>query len=262
MYKMTFKPMTVNSRACLYGDGLFETIAYRNGQLQRWSLHWARLQMGLQRLHYPALSEDTLLSQIQPSLANLNDDAIIRLTVTRTGARGYRATMDMEVLLDVQVLPMPTQRWHGRGVHARWCATTWAQQPLLAGIKHLNRLEQVLARSEWTETDIEEGLVCDTSNHVISGTMSAVLLRQHNHVLVADISSTGINSVARQWVLSQLPALGVTFSVKRLTKEDVTQSHEILLMNSVQGVGYIETLAGFNPQSHLLCDQLRALWDN
>lgn len=254
--------MTLPTRACLYGDGLFETIAYRKGQLQRWSLHWARLQMGLQRLRYPLLTEETLLAQIQPILAALTDDAVVRLTVTRAGARGYRASVDMDIVTDIQVSPIPTSLWHGRGVKTRWCETRWAQQPLLAGIKHINRLEQVLARSEWIEADIEEGLVCDTAGHVISGTMSAILVRCKQQVLIADISQTGIASVARQWALAQLPSLGCSLSVTSLTRADVVQADEVLLMNAIQGVGYVSQLEGFHAKSHSLCDELCALWDN
>jgi 4-amino-4-deoxychorismate lyase len=233
------------SRSCLYGDGLFETMAYRGGDLRYWSYHWSRLQQGLQRLLYPIVSEVDVLAVLQPQLDALTTDAVIRLTVTRRGARGYRVTPDAQVDIDVQVSPFPTQCWHGRNIKARWCTTTWAQQPLLAGIKHLNRLEQVLARSEWTDVSIEEGLVCDTAGHVISGTMSSLLVRHGKRVFAADIRQVGIDSVARRVVMNTLPELGYSLQVRNLSRQDIMNADEIVMMNSIQGVGFISECDGF-----------------
>lgn len=236
---------TLVLRSCLYGDGLFETMAYRAGELRYWSYHWARLQQGLLRLLYPKVSEMDVLAVLQPQLDVLITDAVIRLTVTRCGARGYRAMPDAQIDIDVQISPFPTQRWHGRGIKTRWCTTTWAQQPLLAGIKHLNRLEQVLARSEWTDTRIEEGLVCDTAGSVISGTMSALLVRYGQIVFAADTSQTGIDSVARRVVMHALPELGYSLKMRSLSPQDVINADEVVMMNAIQGVGFICECDGY-----------------
>lgn len=226
-------------RSCLYGDGLFETMSYRSGQLLYWSYHLARLQQGLRRLLYPTVTEAQIMAVLEPKLAVLTEDAVVRLTLTRRGERGYRAVPDAQVDVDVQISTFPMQRWHGRGIKARWCATTWAQQPLLAGIKHLNRLEQVLARSEWTDTSIEEGLVCDTAGHVISGTMSSLLVRHGRRVFAANISQVGIDSIARKVVIKALPALGYTIEIRNLSCQDVMSADELLVMNVIQGVGFV-----------------------
>jgi 4-amino-4-deoxychorismate lyase len=232
-------------RSCLYGDGLFETMAYRAGELRYWSYHWARLQQGLLRLLYPKVSEMDILAVLRPQLDALTTDAVIRLTVTRRGARGYRAMPDAQIDIDVQISPFPAQRWHGRGIKTRWCTTTWAQQPLLAGIKHLNRLEQVLARSEWTDTTIEEGLVCDTVGNVISGTMSALLVRHGQTVLATDLTQTGIDSVARRVVMHALPELGYSLQMRSLSRQDIINADEVIMMNAIQGVGFITECDGY-----------------
>jgi 4-amino-4-deoxychorismate lyase len=185
------------------------------------------------------------LAVLQPQLDALTTDAVIRLTVTRRGARGYRAMSDAQIDIDVQISPFPTQRWHGRGIKTRWCTTTWALQPLLAGIKHLNRLEQVLARSEWTDTAIEEGLVCDTAGNVISGTMSAILVRYGQTVLAADLTQTGIDSVARRVLMHALPELGYSLQIRSLSPQDVMNADEVVMMNTIQGVGFIAESDGF-----------------
>ena len=247
-------------RSCLYGDGLFETMAYRSGQLRYWSYHWMRLQLGLQRLLYPNVSEEQVIAVLQPQLDMLREDAVIRLVVTRSGVRGYRVLPEAEIEIQVQVSLFPMQRWHGRSIKARWCTTTWAQQPLLAGIKHLNRLEQVLARSEWTDANIEEGLVCDTAGHIISGTMSALLVRHGQSILAADISRTGIDSVARRVVLEALPALGYVVDIRQLTRDDILLADEVVVMNAVQGIAFISECADYTGTSNQLVEQVLAFF--
>lgn len=250
----------VQPRSCLYGDGLFETMVFRAGHLCWWSHHWLRLQTGLKRLGYPVLDEQRVWQSLTPVLTTLTQDSLIRLTVTRMGQRGYRAETDAEMLIEVQASPLPAQVWHGQGIKARWCKTTWAQQPLLAGIKHMNRLEQVLARSEWSDSTIAEGLVCDTQGQVISGSMSAILLRFGKTVLAADITQTGIDSVARRVVMEALPQLGYEPMVQALSKKDVMMSDEVLVMNVVQGVGSIAELDGVTFSEVSLTETLNPLW--
>ncbi len=248
------------ARSCLYGDGLFETLSYYAGRLQFWHYHWSRLQSGLQRLRYPIVTEAQVLAVLQPIVAAQTSNVVLRLVVTRRGARGYRALPEAQVDIEVQVSPFPAHPWHGRGIKARWCTTTWAQQPLLAGIKHLNRLEQVLARSEWTDTQIEEGLVCDTTGHLISGTMSAVLLRHGQRVLAADLSQTGIDSVARRVVMDALPELGYSLQMRPLMRQDVLGADEVLFMNVVQGVGFVVQCDDYMGRSTVLTQQLMPLF--
>ena len=231
------------NRACLYGDGVFETMRLTAGRIAFWSHHWQRLQTGLRRLGFPILTEHECMLALAPALAE-DQDAVLRVSISRDGLRGYRYSNDANIIIDVQRSSLPTNIWHGQSLKVRWCQTRWAQQPLLAGIKHLNRLEQVLARSEWTDASIAEGLVCDTQGQVISGTMSALLLRFGQTVLAADITQTGIDSVARRVVLDYLPSLGYEVQVQSLSKKDVLMADELLLMNVVQGIGNVSDCDG------------------
>lgn len=249
------------NRACLYGDGVFETMRLTAGRIAFWSHHWLRLQTGLRRLGFPDLSEQALMSALAPALVE-DKDAVLRVTISRDGIRGYRYSHDANLIIDVQRLSLPTTIWHGQSLKVRWCQTRWAQQPLLAGIKHLNRLEQVLARSEWSDTCIAEGLVCDTQGQVISGTMSALLLRFGETVLAADISQTGIDSVARRVVLDALPSMGYEVQVQSLSKKDVLMADELLLMNVVQGIGSVASCDGVSFSDARLAQTLFPWWQD
>ncbi|MCI4410274.1 MAG: aminodeoxychorismate lyase [Thiotrichales bacterium] len=247
-------------RSCLYGDGLFETLVFRNGRLQFWSYHWQRLQTGLHRLQFPFVTEDEVMAAIEPAIQAGEDAAIIRLSITRTGQRGYRIAPSAETVIEVLRTPLTGWGWHSTALKVYCCKTRWAQQPLLAGIKHLNRLEQILARSEWTDADIAEGIVCDTQGNIISGTMSGLLVRVGQTVFVPDISQTGIDSIARQWVISQLPALGFTPIVQSIRMADVLMADEVLLMNVVQGIACAKMVGDVVVAESTLTQILAPLW--
>lgn len=229
------------SRACLYGDGLFETIAFRQGELLFWQDHWQRLKDGLIRLHYADRSdadsnEESILSYLHTHISHPTQDQVIRLSISRLGQRGYRIPQNGQWAIDVQCSPFPENRWDSKTINVCWCQTTWARQPLLAGIKHLNRLEQVLARSEWQDPSIAEGLVCDTEGYVISGTMSGLAWRKDQTIFASDLSQTGIASTARKRFLQQKQSEGYTIVLGYFLPEAIMQADEVWLMNAVQGI--------------------------
>lgn len=256
------QPQPESDRACLYGDGLFETMALVDGGIAFWSLHWARLARGLAALHFPALNETEIFEALLPALAVAEDweRGVLRLSVSRAGVRGYRISADARVVIQVQLSPWPTQVWHGQQLTLRWCQTRWAQQPLLAGIKHLNRLEQVLARSEWSDDQVAEGLVCDTAGQVVSGTQSALLLRHGQRVLASDLQACGIDSVARRAVMNRLPGLGYEVVVQPLTVEQVLTADEVWVMNAIQGIGLVARIEDHVVPDDCLGQELVRVW--
>lgn len=243
------------SRACLYGDGLFETILIVNSQPRFWSTHWKRLSMGLDRLGFMPIDEQDVIDKIANVLSSQSlRSGIVRLSISREQSqRGYRVSPTAQTIIDIQCFSLAS-RWHGKQIAARWCKTQWAQQPLLAGIKHLNRLEQVLARNEWHDDAIEEGLVCDTTNHVISGTMSALLMRKGNQLFAADLSQTGVASIAREEALVALTAHHYQVHIKPLTKAEILSADELVMMNTIQGIAHVKQLDGhvYTEDSQLL----------
>lgn len=169
--------LSAQDRGLLYGDGLFETIAIRNGAPLRWERHLQRLMLGCERLGIPCPDVTTLTLE-SLDLCKGHDRAVLKLIVTRgVGGRGYRAPAQLQPTRILARHPWPDYPDHARdGVRVRLCDMRLAQQPALAGIKHLNRLEQVLARAEWNDEDIAEGLLFDREDHVIEATMSNLFL--------------------------------------------------------------------------------------
>jgi len=137
----------------------------------------------------------------------------------------------------VHTRPWPDypEEYRKLGVPVRWCETRLARQPRLAGIKHLNRLEQVLARAEWRD-EFAEGLMCDTEGQVIEGTMSNLFLVQKGTLVTPDLSQSGVAGVMRAEVLEQADRLGIPHVLQPVSVGMVEQAEELFLTNSLIGI--------------------------
>ena len=230
-----------DDRAALYGDGLFETVAIRQGTARLWDYHVERLQLGCERLGIEPPDTAVLTSNLEHAIAAGDVDtnyAVAKLVIaTRSGERGYRRA-DGPPLIRIgmfEATPRPAASYE-QGVRVRLCATRLAIQPQLAGIKTLNRLEQVLARAEWRQPDIVEGLTLDTGARLICGTMSNVFVRLDNQLVTPAITRCGVAGVMRRHVLTSLDREGVAVDVRDVSVKELSDAQEIFLTNSQFGV--------------------------
>jgi len=226
----------VGDRGLAYGQGVFETILILQRQPRFWAWHLERLVEGCRRLGIPT---GALADRLKQELPELPEQGVLKLTVTRgVGGRGYAVSGEIEPTRIIQVLEMPT--WPDRpaesGVRVRQCHTRLAQQPALAGIKHLNRLEQVLARAEWNTVDIREGLVCDTAGHLIEGTMSNLFFVLDGVLCTPDLSGSGVAGILRRWVLETSVHQGKPVRIGSFAPDRIRDAEEVFLCNSLIGI--------------------------
>lgn len=230
--------LPVNDRGLQYGDGLFETLALRNGEPLLWDRHIQRLGEGCQRLGLPAPNM-ALLREELARITGLKERAVAKIILTRGNAgRGYRPDTHSVAMRIVQCLPWPAfpDTAGKEGVDVRWCETRLARQPRLAGMKHLNRLEQVLARAEWQD-DYAEGLMCDTDGLVIEGTKTNLfLVRDDGTVVTPDLSQSGVAGVMRAQILDSVASMGLTCTIQNVTTDMVESARELFLTNSLIGI--------------------------
>lgn len=221
-------------RGFTLGDGLFETIAVRGGVPRFWSAHMERLHEGCRRLSLPEPPVDAL-ARDAAALCGATDDGTLRITWTRgVGARGYAAPAD----------PVPTRvlAFHPGAVSAaralalRWCTTRLALQPALAGIKHLNRLEQVLARMEWSDPAIDEGIMLAGDGRVVGCVAANLFLVSGGALVTPDLAECGVAGTARRRVLSVAQGLGVDVAVRRVEADEVAAADEAFATSATRGV--------------------------
>ncbi len=228
----------VRDRGLHYGDGVFETVALVQGEPRRLEHHFARLARGCARLGI-ACPPHELLAQELAKLAGDETRGVLKLIVTRgIGARGLKVDADAPPTRILSLHPWPTHpsQWQSEGVAVRICKTQLADQPALAGIKHLNRLEQVVARREWNDPAIAEGLMRDRQGAFVCGTMTNMFIVRDGRLLTPPVDRCGVAGTVRATVLERAHALGMPAVQSVVTEEELARADEVFLTNAVIGI--------------------------
>ena len=252
--------LALQDRGLAYGDGLFESIAVRRGRAPLLDWHLARLQRGCERLRLPCPTAERL-AQLTAFIAE-QQDGVVKLILTRgVGQRGYALPDPCQPTLILQGLPAPAYpAGHATdGVRLFACRTRLAEQPLLAGIKHLNRLEQVLARAEWQDPAFPEGLLCDTQGRVIEGVSSNLFMQRGGVLMTPDLQRCGVAGVMRAWLLEQAAVLRIPLQVRDISLADLQAADEVFVCNSLFGIWPVRELADSHWPVGELTRKLQAL---
>ena len=227
-------------RAIQFGDGIFRTIKMIGGQPQFWARHYRKLCADCAALGIAAPDEATLLEEIgQLRVQSGFFDATIKIIVTRgESARGYVIPPDCVPNHIVQIAPLHLypESLYRDGVCLRLCATRASWQPALAGIKHLNRLENVLARREWSDPALFDGLMLDRDGCVIEGVMSNVLLLKDGILATPDLSESGVAGVMRELALAAAARLGWPVEIRAIRLDELRAADAVWICNSLIGL--------------------------
>lgn len=238
--------VSAGDRGLLYGDGLFETIAIREGRACYWDRHMARLLAGCERLGLAPVDPGLLAGEAARLCAD-SPSAVLKILLTRgSGGRGYRPPHPATGTRILQRHPMPDYppEYARTGIRVRICSLRMGHNPRLAGVKHLNRLEQVLARAEWNDDNIAEGLMLDQDGNLVEGTMSNVFLVQDATLVTPELSRCGIAGVVRGRVLELAAAAGVHGEVRQVPLAELNQAREMFVCNSLIGIWPVTRLEG------------------
>lgn len=223
-------------RGLSYGDGVFRTLRTRAGEPVWWTDHYVTLARDCASLGLVCPAQNMLLDEVKTVAQGA--DRVIKITLTRgKGARGYRPpdAPSPTRIVAASLLPDHAQQT-AHGVSVRWCSLRLARQAELAGIKHLNRLQNVLARKEWNDPSIAEGLLCDDTGAVIGGTMTNLFVMRGGELLTPDLSLSGIDGVTRSRVLRAAKMHAVESRICRLETTDILAADEVFLGNSIAGL--------------------------
>lgn len=217
-------------RGLAYGDGVFETLRVFRGRPVLWREHLARLRRGLRRLRIEADLDFAAARALE--LAGDIDDGVLKLLLTRgSGGRGYAPFDAAEPLLLLSRHPAPAAP-PAQGLVLRWCDTRLAIQPALAGIKHLNRLEQVLARAEWRDPRVHEGLCLDSEGRVVCATAANVFLLRRDRWLTPRLDRCGVEGCLRAWLLRRVAGIDAV----DVFPQDIESAAAVFLASSLRGI--------------------------
>jgi 4-amino-4-deoxychorismate lyase len=235
--------LSLHDRGLQYGDGLFETIACRAGVARWLDRHLYRLALGCERLAIPMPEVDVLRAEIG-SLAAGQHAAVIKLLLTRgeSQGRGYRPTggeQPMRVLSRHPWPPAPTPPFR-----ALLSPVRLGSQPLLAGLKHLNRLEQVLAQQAARQACVDEGLQCDSEGYVVSASAANLFVATGDGWLTPPIRDCGVAGVLRSLVFELAPRIGLVLREERVRPDQVAAAPHLCLSNVRLGLQAVHWYEG------------------
>lgn len=249
--------ISVSDRGLLFGDGVFETIAVQDGRPRYWLRHMARLQTGSHRLGIEPPDVADLREQAE-QLLSPGRAGILKVIVTRgAGGRGYRIEPGMQPTVIMQLHPWPG--YPAEPARLMVCNLRLGVNPQLAGIKHLNRLEQVLARRECDAAGMYEGLLLDQDERVIEGTMSNLFIARNGQLLTPDLLRCGVAGVMRSIVLDLVEEAGIDCVVRDIDRATLLQADEVFICNSLLGIVAVEAIDGSRFRPGVLTGRIRHL---
>jgi 4-amino-4-deoxychorismate lyase len=239
--------LSLKDRGLAYGDGLFETIAVRGGQPLLLDRHLTRLADGWSRL---AIAADLdLIRNEMLTYATAMGEGVLKLILTRgDGLRGYApdpAAQGRRILQGNPPAAYPAVNAES-GIRLFPCNTRLSRQPLLAGLKHLNRLEQVLARAEWQDSEHAEGLMLDLAGRVVEGVFSNLFLIRDGVLITPDLKRCGVAGVMRAEILFQAESSGIPTQITDISLEQLQWADEVFVCNSVYGVWPVRAYAALS----------------
>ncbi|UZE94693.1 aminodeoxychorismate lyase [Alkalimarinus alittae] len=264
--------LDVFDRGFMYGDGLFETIRVVNGEPLLWVYHCKRLTDGCKKLKIPTDTELTQrlksgLDSVVKKAGKANEICVVKIIVSRgAGGRGYQLpaqTSPSEVIICYPLPEYPSD-YASEGVNLMTCHHRLSENPALAGIKHLNRLDQVLASAE-LDSSVSEGVMLDQKGRVIEGTKSNIIFFESQGIVSPNTKLCGVDGVARQFIFDNVKKLGLSARIDTVTPSTIAEFCGMAIINSILGVWPVRRLDGnelpISPLvykiQHLLNDQLK-----
>jgi len=245
-------------RGFAYGDGVFRTMVMRSGLPVDWPLHYQKLVADCAAIGIVCPSAELLMDDfLQLFLVEDIDGnklAVAKIIITRGGGeRGYKPsaiTTPTRVVIK-SVMPQYAPEYYSTGVSLHLCKTRLATQTQLAGIKHLNRLENIMARMEWRDEGIFDGLMLDQQNNAIECTMSNIFARFDEVLITPDLSQCGVAGVTRQRIIALASVVNLTVKVMPLSLSQLLQADEVIICNSLYSTFQVTKIADtlWSPQA-------------
>ncbi len=250
-------------RGLQYGDGFFTTAVIIQGQLLNAPAHWQRLQESAHRLYFSQFDLQQLQQQVAHVLADtLPELAVLKILVTRgCGGQGYEPPTKEHSNTVIQLLPYPVKtapyqgqsffEWISRtpAIAASVLQSRWGTHPQLAGLKHLNRLENVLARQELHKlgaglgnlefsTGFAEGVMLNENGEVISGTQSNLVARIKGQWATPKLHHSGVMGTTLRRLAEEM-----SIEAASLSLQDLARAEALFFCNAVRGVMPVASLA-------------------
>ena len=243
---------SVFNRNTQFGDGLFETCLVENKKLLFWSNHLERMRLGCDCLNISMIDETLWLSDIRKAFSLMKiDNCIVKLVLSRgESLRGYSYKDNIRPIR-ITIVSELKKNNQDKGFSLEFCNSGYNSNPKLAGIKHCNRLEQVIARAG---IKVDDGIMLDENENVVSVTQGNIFCIQGNRLITPNLDKCGIEGTRRAVILKIAVDLGFDINIKNLSVEELLRSDEVFISNSIQGVGPVNQIEDFVYSKHKITE--------
>lgn len=246
-------------RAVQFGDGIFTTFRIKDGKALLWPLHEQRLREGCLRLHIAAPPWNVINTEVH-QLAIDQEQGVGKVIISRgEGGRGYSMQQLASPTRIVAVYPLPDHisAWRQHGIALHWAKFRLSIQPVLAGLKHLNRLEQIMGRREITDAGWDEAIFCDSDERIVECNAFNLFWRKEDMVYTPRIESSGVRGVMARSLMEHCAVHGHTVKEVAVRPAALDGVDEVFICNSLFGAVPVRTLGARSLPSHFLCRLLQ-----
>jgi len=253
--------ISVHDRGLAFGDGVFETLAVVDGEILNWERHCERLALGCTRLRLDFPHAAELNEEVQV-VARGHPRSVVKIIVTRgNGGRGYTpsaATTPSRVVLR-RAWPNDYAQRANDGIRVCVASHRLSHNPALAGLKHLNRLDQVLASVELDALQVDEALMLDYEGRVVEATRCNLFAIYGNRLATPLLDGCGVLGIMRSLIIERAPQVGLRVDETRLTVADLCRADELFLCNAIAGIWPVVEMIGTDPARFDIGDYTRVL---
>ncbi len=251
----------LSDRGFQFGDGVFTTLLIQDGIPLFAREHLDRLDRDAKTLRLPSPEREVLSHEIA-QLASGCASGILKIHWTRgSGGRGYLPAENLSPTRALILRPAePFCEKLPAPLRLRWAAMRLGINPVLAGAKHMNRLEQVLARLEWNDPEIDESLLKDSEGFVVEGISTNLFLLQGSSLVTPLLDRAGVKGVVRELLIKMALASGYSVREERVRPESIINAEALLLTNSVRGICPVASLEGHLFESQAFATQMHACY--
>ncbi|ORT50333.1 4-amino-4-deoxychorismate lyase [Vibrio sp. qd031] len=225
-------------RSFQYGDGCFTTIQTQFGELRHWELHVERMQACLNTLGIATPPWRDIKHQLM-DIALDDPIAGVKLLISRgSGGRGYASPHNAHSLIMSNHFAYPQHypQWQTDGIKLGISRIKLGHNPLLAGHKHNNRLEQVLVKNDLDAQQVDDGVVLDINEHIVETSSANIFWRKGSTLYTPILDKAGVAGIIRRLIIQDAEPLGFKALLGRFDLVDLHDADEVFVSNALLGV--------------------------
>ncbi|MFI8418102.1 aminodeoxychorismate lyase [Serratia sp. NPDC078593] len=250
--------LKLDDRGLQFGDGCFTTARVVEGKVDLLPWHIERLQQAALRLMLPATDWQAFEQEMRHAAESIPHGVVKAILTRGRGGRGYspQGCHQPTRIVTCSAYPQHYLAWRERGIRLTLSPVPLARNPLLAGLKHLNRLEQVLIRTHLDQTEADEALVLDTAGLLVECCAANLFWRKGKAVYTPDLNQAGVAGLMRRRVIERLMGSEYSLNIVSEPLETLANADEVLISNALMPLLPVNVAHSWHYHSRQLYDFL------